>query len=110
MKFIWLCRGSYRAAISTASCSDPTRLLEKLSLVSSDCDGDERDTGEQSLVMVEIAEGDSYVEMVMVLAAVVRAAVVKASVAMAAVVMAAVVELRLVAAVEEVRDAPKSML
>ena len=80
--------------ICTASCSDPTVLLEKMSLLSCDSAADVRDTGEGSLAMVEISGEEAYIVMVVVLAAVVRAAV---------------VEWRLtVVVVEEVRDASKS--
>jgi hypothetical protein len=105
MKFAWFQGASSRAAISTASCSDPTGLLAKNSLLWCDSVSDYRVTGEGSLAMVEISE-----EGVNVVTAVVVAAVVVAMVVVAAVVVtAAGVGSRLVAVVVVVKEASQSM-
>ena len=111
MKFAWLWGASSRAAISTASCSDPTGLLAKNSLLRCDSVSDDRVTGEGSLAIVEISEEGVYVVMaVVVVAAVVVAVVMVAAVVVAAVVVAAAgVESRLLAAVVVVKEASKSM-
>ena len=110
MKFAWLWGASSRAAISTASCSDPKGLLAKNSLLRCDSVSDDRVTGEGSLAIIEISEEGVYVVMAVVVAAVVVAAVVAAAVVVAAVVVAAAgVESRLVAAVVVVKEASKSM-
>jgi len=96
--------------ISTASCRDPTGLLEKNSVLRCDSVCDERDTGEGSLAIVEISEEGVYVETAVVVAGVVVVvAVVVAAVVVAAVVAVAVEELKLIAVVVVVRDALKSM-
>jgi hypothetical protein len=76
------------------------------------CDSvsDDRVTGEESLVIVEISEEGIYVVPAVVVAAVVVAAVVVAAVVVAAVVVtAAGVESRLVGAVVAVREASRPM-
>jgi len=83
-----------------ASCSDPTGLLEKNSLLGCDSVSDERVTGEGSLAQVEISEEGVYVVKTVEVAAVEVALVV---------VTAAGVESRLLAAVVVVKDASKSM-
>jgi len=98
MKFAWLWGASSRAAISTASCSDPTGLLAKNSLLRCDSVSDDRVTGDGSLAIVEISEGGVYVGMAVVVAAAVVAALVVAAVVVAAVVVAAVVAAAVVVA------------
>jgi len=95
MKFAWLWGASSWAAISTATCSDPTGLLAKNSLLRCDSVSDDRITGEESLAIVEISEKGVYAVTTVVVAAVV--------------VAAAGVQSRLVAAVEVVKEASKSM-
>jgi len=103
-----------QAAISTASCSDPTGLLETNSLLRCDIVSDKRVPEEGSLAIIAISKERVYGVTAVVVAAVVVAAVVVAAVVVAAVVVAevvaaAVAESRLVAAVVVVRDASKSM-
>jgi len=86
-------------AIFTAFSSEPTGLLEEKSLLSCDSVANDSDTGEGLLVMVKMCDNQVYVVMAVVLVAVVVAALVEAS----------VVESRLVAAVDEFRDASQSM-
>ena len=93
-----------QAAISTASWSDPSGLLETNSLLRCDIVSDKRVPEEGSLAIIAISK-----ERVYVVTAVVVAAVVVAAVVVAEVVAAAVAESRLVAAVVVVRDASKSM-
>jgi hypothetical protein len=83
-------------AISTASCSDPTGLLAKNSLLRCDSVSDDSVTGEGSLAIVEVSEEGVYVVMAVVVVA-------------AVVVAATGVESRLVAAVVVVKQASKSM-
>jgi len=98
-----------QAAISTASWSDPSGLLETNSLLRCDIVSDKRVPEEGSLAIIAISKERVYVVTAVVVAAVVVAAVVVAAVVVAEVVAAAVAESRLVAAVVVVRDASKSM-
>jgi len=104
MKYAWFWGESSRAAISTASCSDPTGVLEKNSQVGCDSLSDERVAGEGWLAIVELSEEGVYVVMAVEVASVVVAAVV-----VAAVEAAAGVEWSLVAAVVVVKEASRSM-
>jgi len=99
MKFAWLLRASSQAAISKASCSDPTGLLEKNLLLRCHSVSDESVTREGSVAIVDISEEGVYVVTAVVVSAVMVAAVVVAEEGVAAAVVAAVVELRFVAAV-----------
>jgi len=101
MKFTCLWRASSQAAISTASCSDLTGLLETNSLLRCDGVSDERVAVESSLAIVEISEEGVYVvTVVMEVVAVVEAA---------AVLVAAVAESKLIAVEGVVKDGSKSM-
>ena len=122
-------------ANSMASCSNPTGLLEKNTLLRCDSVSDEQVTGEGSLAIVEISGEGVYLVMAVEVAAVEVAAVEVAAVVVAGVVVAGVVadvlvlaavvvtsvvvagvvvtaagaEYRFVAAVAVVEDASKSM-
>jgi len=90
-KLAWFWGESSRAAISMASCSDPTGLLEKNSLLRCDSVSDEGVPGEGSLAIVEISEEGVYIVTAVEVAAGQVAAVEVAAVEIAAVQVATVV-------------------
>lgn len=93
------------AVIYTASCSDPTGLLERNSQLRCGIASDRRVTGEGSLAIVEMSGEGVYI----VLAAVVAAGEVAALVVTVVVVATVVAVTKLVPVVVVVRDASISM-
>jgi len=100
MRFAWFRWVTSQEGISTASCSDPTGLLEYNSLLRCDSVSDERVTGEGLLAIVKISEEKVYIVMGVEVAAVKVASVV---------VTATGVESRHIATVVVVKDASTCM-
>jgi len=98
MQYSWLWGDSSYAVISTASCSDPSDLAQKKTMLSCDCVADERDTGDRWQVMVKISKEEEYIVTAVVVAAVVVRTVI---------VAAAVLESRLMAVVLVVKEISK---
>jgi len=96
MGLILLLEESSQAAISAASCSDPTHLLEKKSLLSSGIISAQWNTGEGSQVMVAISQEVSYIVMTVVVAVVMVVAGVEAVVVVGAHLVVAEVVLTVV--------------
>lgn len=91
--------------------SDPTGLSEKKLLLSNDYIFNERDNGEESLVIVEISKKEgNVVTAVLVAAGVVAAGVVAAGVVAAGVVAGTVVESKLAVAVVVAMDTSDSLV
>jgi len=88
----WLWGEITWAAIAIACCSNPWSLEEMKSLLSNDSVSDTRDTGEGTLVIVQISQDVANVVLVVVVGAVVLAAVLAAAVRVAGVVLARVAE------------------